>query len=654
MVTAKSEGLRLLKPPPNRTPRSSRTLIYSSGECSRQRRGFKGENTVGTGFGFASIAAMRTARTSAAAVLLTNGTQVLVTGGSSSDGPFNAELYDDNTGTWTPSEMTTARSGHTATLLKSGQVLAVGGDNSVDPGTAEVYSPSTNSWQKVLNSLNSPRIGHTATLLPDGRVLVTGGSGAPRGPSLSTAEIFDPGDDPVNGSWTLIRSMSDARALHTATLLPNGAVLVAGGTTGFTPLASAEVFDPATGIWSSASPMNSAHSGHTATLITFNSLLGPVPDFVVFVAGGMALFNSAITNVAELYQPPPPVAPPVGKISAALPAGGSWIQMGMMNVPRQFHTATLLTAASPLHRTFQVLVAGGAEPTPFRMTTEVFDSETGNWTFTGNMHSFRTGHTAMMLTGGKVLVAGGGDNSAEVGTGCSASAQIVVSPQQTIDFGQVQSGFGSNNPNFLPTVQNPGNALLTLTVAISGPDAALFTTNSAMVVFASTQNGPCVSGRAGSGTSQLQVTFAASSPVPRVCEATLTLGGSNAANVPAGQTWVFPMVAEIVVAPLNITIEIAGPSFPGSIGVGDTETGELVISATFKAVVTFPSPSPEGSFHWAAGDYTVGVNAPVSVPISFTPRAPGTVTEILELISNAQNGPTVVTLQGVGKKGITP
>src|SRR5271165_1341700 len=129
------------------------------------------------GFGFASIAAMRTARTSAAAVLLTDGTQVLVTGGASSDGPFSAELYDGNTGSWTPSEMTTSRSRHTATLLKSGQVLAVGGDNSVDPSTAEVYSPNTNSWQKVFNNLNSPRIAHTATLLSDGRVLVTGGSG---------------------------------------------------------------------------------------------------------------------------------------------------------------------------------------------------------------------------------------------------------------------------------------------------------------------------------------------------------------------------------------------------------------------------------------------------------------------------------------------
>jgi hypothetical protein len=69
----------------------------------------------------------------------------------------SAELYDASTHTWTLSEMTTARSGHTATLLQSGQVLVVGGDN-FDRATAEVYDPATNPWQQVMNNLNSFRI----------------------------------------------------------------------------------------------------------------------------------------------------------------------------------------------------------------------------------------------------------------------------------------------------------------------------------------------------------------------------------------------------------------------------------------------------------------------------------------------------------------
>jgi hypothetical protein len=182
-----------------------------------------------TGFGFASIAPTHSPRAFAAAVGLANNAKVLVTGGGTSDGPFSAELYDDSTRTWSHSEMTTVRSRHTTTVLKSGQVLVAGGDNSTDPGTAEVYNPNTNSWQKVFSNLHSPRIAHTATLLADGRILVSGGLPATFGPTLNTVEIFDPGTDPVNGTWTVANPMNDGRAFHTATLLPNGTVLVAGG-----------------------------------------------------------------------------------------------------------------------------------------------------------------------------------------------------------------------------------------------------------------------------------------------------------------------------------------------------------------------------------------------------------------------------------------
>ena len=78
------------------------------------------------GFGFVSIAPMHTARKSAAAVLLPGGTQVLVTGGTGSNDQFSAELYDDTAQNWIPSQMTTARSQHTATLLQSAKCLLSG------------------------------------------------------------------------------------------------------------------------------------------------------------------------------------------------------------------------------------------------------------------------------------------------------------------------------------------------------------------------------------------------------------------------------------------------------------------------------------------------------------------------------------------------
>lgn len=609
---------------------------------------------MATGFGFDSIAPMHAARSFGAAVTLPDGT-VLVAGGGVTDGPFSAELYDDQKRSWTPSEMTTARSRNTATLLRTGQVLVVGGDTSSDPSTAEVYTLSANSWEKVFNDLHSPRAAHTATLLLDGRVLVTGGV-ASSGPNLNTAEIFDPGSNPVDGSWTVVNPMNDGRAFHTATLLPSGMVLVAGGMQeNF--LSSAELFDPATGIWTRTSPMNSVHSGHTATLVSFQPLEGALDDFVVLIAGGVG-FNDDISPYAELYKPPPLVIQPPPSVST-----GSWVSVGSMNVSRMFHTATALPAAGgPLNRDRQVLVTGGPDPnTPPTAghTTEIYDLAAGSWTLTGNMQSARTAHTAALLSGGRVLLAGGVEattdpiQSAEIGTMCHASAQIIVSPPQTMDFGQAQAGTADNNPNFWPIVQNTGNAELALTATISGEDSFFFRLGGGggaeSLTVAGT--GPCISGpTGGDGTIGVSVQFAAWSPVPRTCSATLTLSDSNATNVPPGETWVFPMTAQIVPSP-DVVIKVVAPWFPEIIAVGSAALGEVVITqvapyAGTSAIIRFPEPPPQSAFFWNAGDYIITADPILSVPIEFRPTVVGSVTETLQLISNAQGSPFEVPLHG--------
>ncbi len=640
---------------------------------------------MATGFGFASITPMHSARAFGAAVALSDGTKVLVAGGGVTDGPFSAELYDDQKRSWTHSEMTTARSRHTATLLKTGQVLVVGGDTSTDPSTAEVYTQNANSWEKVFNNLHSPRVAHTATLLLDGRVLVTGGLPSTFGPTLNTAEIFDPGNDPVNGSWTVVNPMNDRRAFHTATLLPSGMVLVAGGLpdSGQSQIAlsSAELFDPTTGIWTRTSPMNDTHSGHTATLLSFQTLGVELEDFVVLIAGGMESLFGHISRAAELYQPPPPVDQPPAPVAhqpIASISTGSWVRAGSMNVTRMFHTATALPAAGgPLNRDRQVLITGGPDPgneLTTGQTTEVYDLAADSWTLTGNMQSDRTGHIAAPLSGGRVLLAGGLGGafdtttdpvqSAEVGTKCNASAQILVSPAQTMDFGQVHAGSEFNNSNFLPTVRNTGNALLTLTATISGPDSALFLVGPGSVLpLALPGTGPCIAGPTGTGgnSTQVFVQFDARSPVPKTCSATLTLSDSNATNIPPGQTWVFPMTAQIILSPDDVEIEIGAPSFPQIVTVGDLKTGHLVInlvsqvSEAVSAIVRFPPPPPESAFQWVARDYIVGVSVPaVSVEIDFEPHDAGPVTQTLQLISNAQGSPHVVTLHGTARKGIVP
>src|SRR5207249_3733005 len=112
--------------------------------------------------------------------------------------------------------------------------------------TAEAYDSGRNSWSPV-GAMTVARFRHTATLLEDGRVLVAGGMGA--GGPLASSELFDPSSN----SWQPGPAMNAARARHTATLLPDGRVLVAGGE-GAATLASAEIYDPAANRWTATAP----------------------------------------------------------------------------------------------------------------------------------------------------------------------------------------------------------------------------------------------------------------------------------------------------------------------------------------------------------------------------------------------------------------
>jgi len=147
----------------------------------------------------------------------------------------------------------------------------------------DVAAELSPSWVPT-GSLFTARTRHTATLLPNGKVLVAGGN---NGPALSGAELYDP----ATGTWTATGSLGTARERHTATLLPNGKVLVAGGAIsldGF--LSSAELYDPASGTWTATGSLLTARSFHTATLL---------PNCKVLVAGGN---NGPVLSSAELYD----------------------------------------------------------------------------------------------------------------------------------------------------------------------------------------------------------------------------------------------------------------------------------------------------------------------------------------------------------------
>ena len=209
--------------------------------------------------------------------------KVLVAGGTQAENqrpPLAAvELYDPATGTWSQADdMGHARANHTATLLASGEILVTGGlrkqrgPTGATQSSAEVFDPTTGRWRPT-GAMAVARFGHTSTLLADGRVLVVGGverwGGAIAAAYTASAEVYDP----ATGGWTPTKIPNAGRAAHTATLMVDGRVLVAGGGPPFllhgdTPsTASVEIYDPGRDRWEEQSPLHSARSRHGAVLL---------------------------------------------------------------------------------------------------------------------------------------------------------------------------------------------------------------------------------------------------------------------------------------------------------------------------------------------------------------------------------------------------
>jgi len=234
------------------------------------------------------------------ATLLPNG-QVLVVGGNASvsgvDALSSAELYDPATGTWTETgSMATGRFANTATLLRNGKVLVAGGYNGTSLRSAELYDPATGIWT-VMGSMGTSRIVPAGSLLPNGKVLVAGGFNyTTSGFFLSSAELYDP----ATGRWAATGSMAIARA-GLATLLPSGKVLLEGGRhRNFSDARRTELYDPVSGTWTMGGRlegrMQIARQDHTATLL---------PSGDVMVAGGQNPgegSDNQILSEAELYR----------------------------------------------------------------------------------------------------------------------------------------------------------------------------------------------------------------------------------------------------------------------------------------------------------------------------------------------------------------
>ena len=222
-------------------------------------------------------------------------------------------------------------------------------------------------------SLNTGRDSHTATLLNNGMVLLAGGSDSSGINSLASAELYDP----ATGTFSPTGSLGEARTYHMATLLPDGRVLITGGydLASNICISSAEVYDPATGTFSPTGSMETARQNHTATLL---------PSGKVLIAAGSPVPYST-TNSAELYDP----------------ATGTFTPTGSLVTTRGNHMAVLLSNGKVL------IVAGGNWTARILSSAELYDPATETFTATGSLATARVDLTATLLSTGKVLVAGG-------------------------------------------------------------------------------------------------------------------------------------------------------------------------------------------------------------------------------------------------------
>lgn len=338
-----------------------------------------------------STASMSTGRAGHSATVLADG-RVLIVGGQNPGALQSAEIYEPANDRFSPTgTMNHIHIAHTATLLDpaivsgplGGTVLIAGGDQFSTAGTAELFNPQSGTFVPTGN-MTSPRFQHTAVLISycgcsaDGKVLVVGGYDNGYN-VLASAELYDP----ATQRFTATGSMTTGRFRHTATLLADGRVLIAGGAFSFgskdginPSLANAEIYDPKTGRFTVAGPMTSARTAHAATLLA---------DGTVLLTGGQDN-HFLIVDSAELFDPKTNSFQALSASCNSNPPPA-----GCMSVSRDFHLSVRLDDG-------RVLIAGGSnnEGTA-NSTAEIYDPASKRFTPTGNLSTGRISPAAGLV-----------------------------------------------------------------------------------------------------------------------------------------------------------------------------------------------------------------------------------------------------------------
>lgn len=354
-----------------------------------------------------SAAPLPAAQYFGSAVTLNDGLVLMAGGINSSDVASRlAWLYDSKANAWLAlPDMSVGRADTAAVTLVDGRVLIAGGTTDGGGRTAAVdmFDPLTRQWTAA-TPMNLPRNRHTLTLLKDGRVLATGGyltHSDPYQVYQRTAEVYDP----AANTWTAVANMAEHRVGHSASLLPDGRVLIVGGADYAEYKATVEVFNPATNKFSSGPALAEGRYFHAAATLS---------DGRILIAGGMNHFKQFVD--ALIFNP----------------ATGQWHGAGTLSTPRVYFPMTLMADG-------RVLAAGGTSGPTATAAADVFDPSANVWTPVSAMTTARTLASIAALRDGGVLVAGGAGSgvtpTVEIWNGARAIPTVTI-PRVTVVAGQ--------------------------------------------------------------------------------------------------------------------------------------------------------------------------------------------------------------------------
>ena len=478
-------------------------------------------------------------------------------------------------------------------------ILAAAGPARAEPGD---FSATGN--------MGVARYLQTQSTLPNGKVLVTGGTGACSGfcfpPVFATAELYDP----QSGTFAATGSMSKTRSDHTATVLTDGRVLVAGGYQTF-PLGltdTADIYDPQTGTFTATGSMTQARRSHTATLLA---------DGRVLIAGGRNNSNESL-DTAEIFDP----------------ETSTFSATANMSTPRADFAASRLSSGAVL------LVGGALTGAVPQATAELYDAGAGTFSATGSMSTPRRLHTASVLQDGTVLVVGG-DDSDLLPSPVASAERYVPSSGAFASTGSLAAPRSSQSASVLPTghvlVAGGTNDIGTVATAeIYTPSGESFSATGSMAA-----------ARQGLGMSVLD-----SGKV-------LVTGGRDDTALDSAELYDTPLPS-FAVSPASVSFGDQAVSSSSAARATATAAKDVVVTNSGSADLAISAVNVTGTdaaVFSAAGDCSSVSLQPqdsCTVTVTFRPTTVGKKSAALRFTNNARNSPQTVALSGAGVPAPTP